>query len=236
MILEPFDDVPRAESPEHRWERGTCPRCGSGLVLHHIIGMPMAGAIEASPTWVVWEGCLGLGPDRECLGCEHSWWADDVGFAEEPEAWVDGPTGKEEPECPAPLRVVGAVIVRGDLILTARRRPGKSAAGRWEFPGGKVEPGESPQQALIRELREELGVDATVGWLIGRGEADAGDRDLHLDCYWTRLDDDGTPASTDHDRLEWVTREELATRDWADADVPVVAQILEGAEPRFARD
>lgn len=235
MILEPSDDVPPADSPEHRWERGTCPRCGGDQVLLHVIGMPSHGAMESSPPWVVWEGCTGLGPDRECDGCGNSWWADDIGFAEEPEAWIDGLTGEEEPVDPAPLRVVGAVIVRGDRILAARRRPGKSAGGRWEFPGGKIEPDESPQQALIRELREELGVEATVGWLIGRGEADAGDRDLHLDCYWVRLDDDGPLASTDHDRLEWVTREELATRDWADADVPVLGQLLDGAEPRFGR-
>lgn len=235
MMLEPSDDAPPADSPEHRWERGTCPRCASVQVRHHVIGMPMAGAIEASPTWVIWEGCTGLGPDRDCLDCEHSWWADDIGFAEEPEPWIDGLTDEEEPADPAPLRVVGAVIVRGERILAARRRPGKSAAGRWEFPGGKIEPGESPQQALARELREELGVEITVGWLIGRGEADAGDRDLHLDCYWARLEDGGPLTSTDHDRLEWVTRSELANREWADADVPVVTQIREGAEPRFGR-
>ncbi|MGO1354091.1 MAG: NUDIX domain-containing protein [Brachybacterium tyrofermentans] len=225
MTLEPSDDAVPAEFREHRWQRGTCPRCGGGQVLHRVIGMPVPGAMESSPSWVVWAGCTGLGPDRECGGCGHSWWAHDVGFADD----------EEEPEDPAPLRVVGAVIVRDDRFLAARRRPGKSAGGRWEFPGGKIEPGESPQQALIRELREELGVEVTVGWLLGRGEADAGDRDLHLDCYWTRLDHDGPLASTDHDRLEWVTRDQLATRDWADADVPVVAQILEGAEPRFDR-
>ena len=64
---------------------------------------------------------------------------------------------------------------------------------------------------------------------------DADDRDLHLDCYWARLEDPGPLASTDHDLLEWLTREELATKDWADADVPVLAQILEGAQPRFGR-
>lgn len=217
------------------WVRGTCPRCGGDQVLHHVIGMPMLEAYESSPSWVLWEGCVGMGPERECQECEHGWQPEDVGFAEEPDSEDDVRTEEEHPGDFAPLRVVGAVIVREQQILIARRAPGRSAAGLWEFPGGKIEPGESPQQALIRELREELGVEVTVGWLLGRGEADAGDRDLHLDCYWTRLDHDGPLASTDHDRLEWVTRDQLATRDWADADVPVVAQILEGAEPRFDR-
>lgn len=151
---------------------------------------------------------------------EHAWRSDDVGFS----------------AAPAPLRVVGAVIVREEQILTARRRPEKSSGGLWEFPGGKIEPGESPQQALARELQEELGVVVTVGQLIGRGEASAGDRDLHLDCYWARLDAADPVASTDHDQLEWVERKHLADREWAVADLPILEQILGGAEPMFDRD
>lgn len=206
------------------WVRDSCPRCGSGQVLHRIMGMPVREAYESSPPWVLWEGCLGQGPERECLDCEHDWWVDDVGFVEEYEA-----------EDPPPLRVVGAVIADGDRILAARRAPGKSAAGLWEFPGGKIEPGESPQEALARELREELGVEVEVGWLIGRGEGRAGDRALHLDCYWARPAAAAPTASTDHDRLEWVPRRELAAREWAGPDVPTVERIVAGAEPRFSR-
>lgn len=215
------------------WVRGTCPRCGTDQVLHHEIGMPMLEAYESSPSWVIWEGCTGLGPDRECQDCGHAWQSGDVGFAEEPEPWYDSRTDEEHPGAPAPLRVVGAVIVRGDQILAARRAPGRSAAGLWEFPGGKVEPGESPQQALRREVREEMGVEVEIGWLIGRGEADAGDRDLHLDCYWARLEAMEPVSSTDHDRWEWVDRTRLQDRDWAGPDVPIVEVIVGGAVPRF---
>lgn len=212
--------------------RGTCPRCGSEQVLHHIVGMPLAEAFDSAPPWVIWEGCLGPAPERECESCGHDWWPDDVGYAEEGEPSYDG-RGQEQPAPPAPLRVVGAVIARGEQILAARRRSERSSGGLWEFPGGKIEPGESPQQALRRELREELGIEVTIGWLIGRGEADAGGRDLHLDCYWARLDGEEPTGSTDHDQLEWLDRGSLPLRDWAAADIPLVDQLLEGAVPRF---
>ncbi|WP_152354028.1 NUDIX domain-containing protein [Brachybacterium subflavum] len=61
------------------------------------------------------------------------------------------------------IAVVGAIIVRDGLVFAARRSPERSAGGLWEFPGGKVEPGETPQEALVRELREELGVRVEVG-------------------------------------------------------------------------
>lgn len=217
------------------WVRGTCPRCGTDQVVHHVIGMPVMEAYDSSPAWVYWAGCMGLGPDRECEHCGHSWWSQDVGYAEEPEPGDDDLSDEEEAVEPAPLRVVGAVIVRGDQILAARRAPGRSAAGLWEFPGGKVEPGESPQQALARELREELGIEVEIGWLIGRGEADARDRDrdLHLDCYWARLNAAEPAGSTDHDRLEWVDRAHLQGLAWAGPDVPIVEAIVDGAVPRF---
>jgi 8-oxo-dGTP diphosphatase len=216
-----------------QWVRGTCPRCGGDQVLHHIIGMPLVEAYDSSPAWVLWEGCVGSGPERECEECTLAWQPGDVGYADEPEPWYDALTEEELPGDPAPLRVVGAVIVRGEQILAARRAPGGSAAGLWEFPGGKIEPDESPQQALRREVREELGVEITVGWLIGRGEGDAGDRDLHLDCYWARVDGEQPLDSTDHDRLEWVDRADLRELDWAGPDVPIVETILAGAVPRF---
>ncbi|APX34645.1 hypothetical protein BH708_04825 [Brachybacterium sp. P6-10-X1] len=136
---------------------------------------------------------------------------------------------------PAPLRVVGAVIVDGERILAARRRPGRAAAGLWEFPGGKIERGESPQQALVRELAEELDVQARVGHLIGRGVGDGGGRDLHLDCYWVRLVGAAPTHSTDHDLLEWLERDQLRDLQWAPPDVPIVQVLLAGAPPVFDR-
>ena len=206
--------------------RGLCPRCGDAQVIHHELGMPLPEAVSSAPPWVRWAGCTGLGPDRECSACDFTWWAADHGHL--------GEEDLDEGEL-APVRVVGAVIVDGDRVLAARRGPGRSAAGRWEFPGGKIEAGESPQQALARELREELDVEVEVGWLIGRGEGFAGLRELQLDCYWARLRGPAPRESTDHDALEWVRRDQLAQRPWAEPDLPVLALLLEGAEPTFSQ-
>ena len=125
-----------------------------------------------------------------------------------------------------PLIVVAAVIRDGDRILACRRGPGKDAAGRWEFPGGKVEPGETPEAALARELGEELGVDARIGRLVDRTVTVAGGRAIDLACYAATLTGGRPAGSTDHDELRWVRPEELRTLDWADADLPAVT-ILE---------
>jgi 8-oxo-dGTP diphosphatase len=125
-----------------------------------------------------------------------------------------------------PLIVVAAVIRDGDRILACRRAPGKDAAGRWEFPGGKIEPGETPQTALSRELREELGVDAQVGPLLDRTTTRTGEGRIDLACYAVTVAGDRPARSTDHDELRWLSVRELRTVDWADADLPAVA-ILE---------
>lgn len=121
--------------------------------------------------------------------------------------------------------MVGAIIRRGDEVLTARRHPERSAGGLWEFPGGKIEPGESPEQALRREILEELGVEVEVGALVDRSTAPAGGVIIDLACYEARLLGPEPTSSTDHDELRWVGPDELEELDWAPGDVPIIQRL-----------
>lgn len=121
--------------------------------------------------------------------------------------------------------VVGAAIVRGDAVLCARRSAPAQLAGKWEFPGGKVEAGESDADAVVRECREELGVKVTVGTRVG-ADARIDDR-FTLRVFLARLEP-GQPEPLpleDHDRLAWVPRGELLALDWLAPDVPIVAEL-----------
>lgn len=120
------------------------------------------------------------------------------------------------------IAVVGAIIVRDGLVFAARRSPERSAGGLWEFPGGKVEQDETPQEALVRELREELGVRAVVGDRAARCTTPVGDVLIDLDCYWATLTGEAPTSSTDHDAMEWIEPAQLLGREWSAADVPIL--------------
>jgi 8-oxo-dGTP diphosphatase len=122
-----------------------------------------------------------------------------------------------------PLEVVAAVIEEDGTVLACRRRPGKAAAGRWVFPGGKVEAGESPEQALTREIREELGIGIRVVSHLTSNVTGP----IKLVCLRAELDSARPVSSTDHDELRWVARERLGELEWADADWPAV-RLLSG--------
>ena len=120
--------------------------------------------------------------------------------------------------------VVGAAIVRddGEAVLCARRSAPAHLAGKWEFPGGKVEAGESDVEAVVRECREELGVEVTVGARVG-ADARIDDR-FTLRVFLARMRP-GQPEPLpleDHDLLAWVPRAELLDLDWLAPDVPIV--------------
>lgn len=121
--------------------------------------------------------------------------------------------------------VVGAAILRDGAVLAARRTAPPEAAGRWEFPGGKVEPGESPEEALVREVGEELGCRIEVtGWL--PGTALVGDRHELRVAFAVLVD--GEPTPTEHDATRWVAEHELDELDWLDPDRPFLAALRAG--------
>ncbi|MGX1881035.1 (deoxy)nucleoside triphosphate pyrophosphohydrolase [Streptomyces sp. NPDC055287] len=120
--------------------------------------------------------------------------------------------------------VVGAALFDEGRLLAARRSAPPELAGRWELPGGKVEHGETPQQALVRELREELGVETDVleripgEWPLKPGYV------LHV---WTARLLSGTPAPLqDHDALRWLRPDEADAVDWLPQDRPAVADAV----------
>lgn len=123
--------------------------------------------------------------------------------------------------------VVAALIERGGEILVARRREEGERAGLWEFPGGKVEPGEGERAALARELREELGVRAQVGELYARLEHVYPDLQVELALYRTRLHDRQEPRPLTAQELRWVPRRELPGLEFCEADVPLLTQVAE---------
>lgn len=131
------------------------------------------------------------------------------------------------------LHVVGAAITRASdgAVLVTRRSEKMSNPLSWEFPGGKVEPGESPEAALAREILEELGVRIEVHGFIAQGRAPAGSRLIVLDVYRAHLiDPDPQVTLAEHDQWRWCPVPALAALDWAPADVPIVeAMVGEGA-------
>jgi len=122
--------------------------------------------------------------------------------------------------------VTCGLIERDGRVLVAQRPPGKALAGKWEFPGGKVEPGEAPAACLVRELREELGVDVSIGAALPAtvhrySPTVRAIRLLPFRCEIVA----GEPHAREHSALRWCTLAEVAALDLATADVPVLEEF-----------
>ncbi len=126
-----------------------------------------------------------------------------------------------------PIDVVAGLIEDGHgRLLACRRPPGKHLAGKWEFPGGKIEPGETPAAALVRELREELGITIDPLHALTPVTHDYGRAAIRLIPLVCRIVE-GLPHPHEHDRIEWCDAAALAALDLAEADLPILAEWLE---------
>ena len=124
------------------------------------------------------------------------------------------------------IRVAAAVIRDGNRILTTQRGYGDFKGG-WEFPGGKIEEGEMPQEALVREIEEELGIEIVVGDLIDTVEYDYPTFHLSMDCFWAEIVS-GDVVLKEHEDAKWLTKETLDSVEWLPADTSIITHIREG--------
>ena len=126
------------------------------------------------------------------------------------------------------IRVVAAVIKSVDpdgspVVFATQRGYGEFKDG-WEFPGGKIEPGETPKEALVREIREELGTEIVVGEKIMTVEHDYPDFHLSMDCFWCEVRK-GDLELREHEAARWLTAETLEEVDWLPADVELIKRL-----------
>lgn len=122
------------------------------------------------------------------------------------------------------IHVVAAIITDASGRIFATQRGYGEWKDWWEFPGGKIEPGETPEEALRREIREELDIDITVGRLLATVEYDYPAFHLSMQCYLCTLPA-GTPHLLEHEDARWLTREDLDSVRWLPADESIIKQL-----------
>ena len=122
------------------------------------------------------------------------------------------------------IAVVAALIVQDGKLLIAQRPDGKHMAGKWEFPGGKIEKGETPEAALERELSEELGVKTETGRIYHAIYHSYPEKEILLLFYRSRLIE-GCPRAIEEADIRWIDESELRSFDWAEADGPLIDLI-----------
>ena len=127
------------------------------------------------------------------------------------------------------VKVVAAIITKGNKIFATQRGYGDFKDG-WEFPGGKVEPGEKPEEAIVREIKEELGADIRVTGFLTTVEYDYPTFHLSMDCFWAELKDGTEMTLKEHEAAKWLAMDELDNVDWLPADVKVVKALKDSSE------
>ena len=123
------------------------------------------------------------------------------------------------------ITVTAAIIKKNNTFLAARRKPGSHLAGYWEFPGGKVEPGESEEHCLLRELYEEFGIRCEISCFLAESVYDYGNKKIKLRGYLVQHRS-GSFACRAHDSLVWLAADKLMGLKWAPADIPLVKKVL----------
>ena len=128
------------------------------------------------------------------------------------------------------IKVVAAVIKslndKGQAIILSTQRGYGEFKVSWEFPGGKIEKGETPQEALKREIMEELDTQIEVGTLIDTIEYDYSDFHLSMDCFWCEIVS-GNLVLKEHENAKWLTKEQLQDVEWLPADIKLIKNIRE---------
>lgn len=124
------------------------------------------------------------------------------------------------------IHVVAALIKEGDCVLAAQRGYGKFK-GLWEFPGGKVEEGETPKEALVREIKEELAADIKVGDLVEQMDHEYSDLCVRLDFFWATLCEGQKIKLLEHMDARWLNRQTLEEVEWLSANVDFIKRLKE---------
>jgi 8-oxo-dGTP diphosphatase len=147
---------------------------------------------------------------------------------------VNGQGKSEEDERPAkPLMVTAAVIERDGRVLIAKRKNGWRFAGKWEFPGGKIEPNETPEECLRRELREELGIETEIGNFFCSSTYAYPHATVQLLVY-RAFHVSGEYTLYDHQEIRWVLPEDLLQYDFPEADNLVIEKLIQAGSKRMA--